>query len=289
MLAQTPQNLLLGVIFAVATSLVMSIAAVLIKYSSATLSIESIVFIQYLVCLLVMLPWLAHKGVGVLKTDHLKLHLLRGLSGWACFYFYYLALSQIPLADAAMLRNAAPLWVPVLLYLWKGESLALKRWLPVFAGLFGVALVIQPNGDNVSIWHLAGIGSALMLAGSMVTTRYLTVSEPNNRILFYYFLISTLASIPLALLHWKPIPNDLWPILLLIGLSIWLVMWLYTQAYRYANATVISPLNYLGVIFTGLMGWLFWDQLPTTWAVAGAVLIIGGGVAAVWMGRKSDH
>ncbi|MGB0467132.1 MAG: DMT family transporter [Pontibacterium sp.] len=281
----SPQNLSLGVFFGVSTSLTMSLAAALIKYCSAQVSIETIVLIQYLVCLLIMLPWLARKGLGALQTKHPGLHLIRGLSGWACFYCYYLALNAVPLVDAALLRNSAPLCVPLILLFWKGIRIKIISWLPILTGLAGIMLVLKPGGEGLSFWHLIGFGSAIALAGSMVCTRVLTKTEPGNRIIFYYFLISTVIALPPALIDWQPVPMEAWLPLILIGLSIWLVMWLYTQAYRYAKASVISPLNYLGVVFTGFWGWVFWEQSPDTFALIGACLVISGGILAVFLGK----
>ena len=62
-------HLMLGAALALATSLVMSLAAAAIKYAAAFVSIEQIVLLQYLVCVAVMLPWLWHKGPTVLKTE----------------------------------------------------------------------------------------------------------------------------------------------------------------------------------------------------------------------------
>lgn len=284
----SPQNLTLGVLFAIGTSLAMSIAAALIKYTSTMVSIETIVFSQYLICTTVMLPWLATKGISALKTDCMKLHVIRGLSGWACFYCYYLALNYVPLVDAALLRNSAPLCVPLLLLLWKGIHIPALRWLPIFIGLAGVLLILQPGSDGLSFWHLIGFGSAISLAGSMVTTRFLTLTEPSNRIIFYYFSISTLTALPLAIWNWQPIPSEALLPLLIIGLSIWLVMWLYTQAYRYAKASVISPLNYLGVVFTGFWGWVFWQQVPDNLAIIGTALVVAGGILAMFLGKETS-
>lgn len=288
-MSSTPQNLSLGIAFAIGTSLTMSIAAALIKYTSAMVSIETIVFSQYLVCVTVMLPWLIRKGPSALKTDYPWLHLVRGISGWACFYCYYLALNYVPLVDAALLRNSAPLCVPLLLLLWKGIRIPALRWLPIFIGLAGVLLILKPGSDGLSFWHLIGFGSAISLAGSMVTTRFLTLTEPSNRIIFYYFAISTVTAAPLALLSWQPVPAEAWLPLLLIGLSIWLVMWLYTQAYRYAKASVISPLNYLGVVFTGFWGWMFWEQVPDHLAIIGTLLVCAGGVLAMFLGKEPEQ
>lgn len=279
--------LLRGAMLALATSMIMSLAAAAIKYTASQVSIEQIVLVQYLVCVSVMLPWLLRKGISTLKTDKPGLHLIRGLCGWLCFYTYYLALDRIPMVEASLLRNAAPLCVPVLVLLWLGYKMPGRQWLPVIVGFIGIALVLRPQGNDLSIWHLMGFASALTLAGSIVSTRVLTATEPTNRILFYYFALSALFSLPLALQHWEPIALIHLPWMLGIGLSVWIIMWLYTQAYRYAKATVIAPISYFGVLFTGLLGWLFWQQVPDMMAVTGAVLIISGGITSVWLGREA--
>lgn len=281
-------RLLIGASLALATTLIMSLAAAATKYTAQFVSIEQIVLTQYLICTLLMLPWLTRKGITALKTEKPLLHFIRGFSGWLCFYTYYLALKEIPLGEASLLRNTAPLLVPVLVLIWLKYKMPLINWLPVLIGFIGIGFVLKPDGDSASSWHLVAFGSALALTVSMVSTRKLTLTEPTNRILFYYFSISALFSLPLALSNWQPIPIICLPFLLGISLSIWGVMWLYTKAYSYAKATVLAPLSYFGVLFAGLLGWLFWAQVPDMMAVIGAVLIIGGGIGSVWFGKESN-
>ena len=281
-------RLLTGAAFALATTLVMSLAAAATKYTAQFVSIEQIVLIQYLVCTLLMLPWLARKGIGTLKTDKPFLHLIRGLSGWLCFYTYYLALKEIPLGEASLLRNSAPLIVPLLVLVWLKYRMPWLNWLPVGIGFIGIGLVLKPDGNAFNPWHLIAFASALTLTISIVSTRVLTLTEPTNRILFYYFSLSALFSLPFALSNWQPIPLISLPFLAGISLSVWGIMWLYTQAYSYAKATIIAPLSYFGVLFAGLLGWLFWQQVPDMMAVLGAVLIIGGGIGSVWLGKERN-
>ena len=207
------------------------------------------------------------------------------MSGWFCFYTYYLAIEKSPLADASLLRSSGPILVPLLLFFWKGFRMPLLRWVPVIIGFFGIVFVLRPQGASLSLWHLVALLSAVTLAGSIVTTRILTLTEPTSRILFYYFSLSAFCSIPLAISNWQPIPLFTVPIMVAIGLSIWLTMWLYTLAYSYAKATAISPIGYSGVLFTALLGWFFWDQIPERSAVIGAVLIISGEFGSVYLGR----
>ena len=274
----------LGGAYALATSIVVSLATAATKYCAASVSIEQIVFIQYLICVVIMVPSIHRRGFATLKTSNVKLHLARGISGWLCFYTYYLAIDRIPLVDASLLRNGAPICVPIILFLWKGYRLPLLRWLPILIGFIGIAMVLRPQGGTLSFWHLIGLCSAVTLAGSIVTTRSLAVSEPTANIIFFYFCFSAVLGLPLALKHWQPIPLYTLPYLIGIGLSIWLTMWLYTKAYSYAGATVISPISYCGVLFTGLLGWMFWDQIPSGSALIGALLIISGGISSVYLG-----
>lgn len=288
MISSPTENISLGAFYSVSTALVMSIAAALIKYASSMVSIEIIVAAQYIICVTFMLPWLMRKGVNGLKTEHLNLHIIRALCGWACFYTYYLAIAHIPLVDASLLRNAAPLCVPFLILIIHKVHISWIRWIPIAIGFMGIGLILKPDGSSLNIWHLVGFGSAITLAGSIISTRMLTRSEPTNRVLFYYFGFSALASIPLAIINWQPVPVQALLPMLMIGLSIWLTMWLYTQAYMYAKASIISPLSYCGVVFTGFWGWFFWDQLPDWLSFAGVILVIGGGIGSVILGAKAE-
>ncbi|MCV6587484.1 MAG: DMT family transporter [Marinobacterium sp.] len=279
-------NIALGALLALASSFLMSTTAALIRYASTLTSIEMIVLVQYCISLAVLLPWVLQEGSKGLKTDRFGLHLVRGLSGWVCFYAYYLALKHIPLVDATLLRNAAPLCVPLWLLFWLKVKLGWLKWLPLLVGFTGIGLILQPAGGALSFWHLVGFISAIALAGSIVTTRVLTGSEPTNRILFYYFLISALATLPLVLINLPPVPVEAWPPMVVIGLSVWLIMRLYTQAYRYAKASTLSPISYSGVVFAGFWGWLFWGQVPDIVTLAGVVLVVAGGIGSVVLGSK---
>jgi len=66
-------------------------------------------------------------------------------------------------------------------------------------------------------------------------------------------------------------------------------MWLYTQAYLNAKASVISPISYSGVVFTGFWGWYFWDQIPDWLSLSGVILVVIGGVGSVLLGARADR
>ena len=278
-------NLLQGAAFALATSVVASTAAATVKWLSAELSPWLIVFSQYGLCTLLCLPWLLRRNVGW-RTQRPLLHLVRGLAGWLGFTCYYLALPLIPLADASVLRAAAPIWIPLVVWLGLREALPRARWLALLLGLAGVMLIMQPGRHGLQPGHMLAVVAGIGLAISMATTRALSRSEPAGRVLFYYFLIAFLAATPMAISHAAAIPLRLLPGLAYVALSIFLTMVLYNRAYSLAPTTVVAPLGYVAVPLAVLLDWLLWGQPPQAGLLSGGLLIIISGVLAVTVGQR---
>lgn len=285
---QRYQNTTKGILFALATTIVASTAGAASKWISHEVPVPIIVLSQYIISMLVLLPWIARHPLAKLKTQHLKTHVIRGLAGWLCFFTYFAALSKTPLVDVSLLRNAAPIFVPIIAWLWVQERVPARRWIPIFIGLIGIILVLQPGGTDINIGHLWGLLSGLTLAASMVGTRVLSKTDSTAVILFYYMLISLLLSIPFSIYYWQPIPLWTLPYLLFNGISVFLAMWLYTKAYSYAKPSVVSPIGYFSVILSGLLGWLVWRHVPSSTAFAGTLLIISAGALTLYIANRKE-
>ncbi|MEZ5572669.1 MAG: DMT family transporter [Halioglobus sp.] len=263
-----------------------STAAAMTKYVSAHVTTEAIVTVQYLVGTLMCLPRILRPGLQSLRTQRLGLHMVRGLVGVASFYLFYAALDNIPMLDAMMLRQSAPLSVPLVLWLWLREKVSASAWLPLMIGFVGIAIILRPTPTGLSWWHAGGFLSALGLALSMVSTRKLATTEPTARILFYYCVISLACIAPFSVHDFSGLAALDWFAMLYIGFAIYLTLELYTRAYGMAPTAAIAPINYFAVVLAGLWGWLFWDQIPDVWSVLGSVLVILGGLLTIYLARK---
>ncbi|MBZ2187635.1 DMT family transporter [Alcanivorax sp. JB21] len=282
----------LGVFYALATTVVASTAAATVKHiSSEGVSPWLIVWVQYGLCTLLLLPWLLRHGPAALATQRPALHTVRSLGGWLGFTCYYLALPYIPLVDATLLRSAAPLWVPLIVFIGLRQQIPLARWVALAGGFAGILMILRPASQGIQLGHLLGMTAGLALAISMATTRALSTSEPANRILFYYFAISFAASTPMALLNLQPVSLLAASGMLYVGLSIFLTMVLYTRAYSHAPTSLIAPLSYAAVPVAGLLDWWYWRELPDSLAFTGMAIVIASGIFAVVFtrDRRSDH
>ncbi|ARN76119.1 DMT family transporter [Oceanicoccus sagamiensis] len=276
---QSPeQNLVKGIALGVLTVFLGSSVSAVGKHLTDQVDIATIVLFQYLICFICTLPWLLRKGVSALKTDYLSHHIIRGVSGCLAFYAFYFALKYIPLVDASMLRNTAPLMVPMVLFIAFSIKIPKSRWLPLMIGFIGVAVMLQPGQSGASWWHLLGLASGLGLSLSMVYTRVLSQKESEGQILFYYFLISLVFVIPFFAFNYQPIPPAALPWLIYIGITMYFTFVLYTKAYKYVKPSILSPTSYFSVVFAGVFEWLIWGHIPSMITILGILLVVSGGL-----------
>ena len=265
-----------------------STAAAATKFASERVSTEVIVTVQYALCMLLCLPITLRPGLANLATGRLGLHLFRGAVGVLGFYLFYASLNYIPMVDAMLLRQSAPLTVPLVVWLWGRERISASAWLPLCIGFAGIAIILRPSADGLSWWHAAGFLSALALAISMVATHRLARTEPASRILFYYFLLSLACVTPFSIgqfsgIHWQD-----WLAMVYVGIAIYFTLRLYTRAYSMAPASAIASINYFAVVLAGFWGWLIWQQVPDAWSLLGSALVISGGLLTIYLSRPSE-
>ncbi|WP_234794271.1 DMT family transporter [Mycolicibacterium flavescens] len=276
-----PDNLLLGAGLTTAAFFCVALVGALAKVSGQYASTGVLLLFQNALCFLFVVPVALRSGWPAVRTGRIGLHVLRAATGTACWYALFFAITQIPLAKATLLTYSAPLWMPLVAWAVTRQRVAAATWIGAGIGFLGVALVLRPEGDGFSIGEVSALAGALFLAVAMMSVRWLGATEPMIRVLFYYFLLSTVMSVPIALVDWRPIPAAAWMWLLALGFAQLAAQVLIVVAYRYASAEKVGPFIYSVIVFTALIDWVVWDHRPTLLACAGMALVVGGGLVAV--------
>lgn len=273
-----PSQFALGIGLGILTVFLGSTVAAAGKHLSTQVHISAIVLAQYLVCFVLVLPWWLRNGRRAVVTQRPLQHAIRGISGCACFYTYYLSMQHMPLVDATLLRNTAPLLVPLVILVWYRSGIPVNRLIPLLIGFSGVTLVLRPTLDGINVWHWVALSSGLGLAISMVSTRELARTEPESRILFYYFSISLLFVLPFFALNYQPIPRSAIPWLAYVGIVMYGTFVIYTKAFSYVPSSILAPTSYFAIVFSGLLDWIIWGAVPDTPTLLGIALVVSGGL-----------
>ena len=107
----------------------------IVKWLSADYSVFQILFMRsifvFIPCAVLVLR---SGGFGVLRAKRPNLLVLRAALGFCAWSVYFIAISQMPLADALALIFSAPLIITALSVPLLGEAVGLRRWSAVGVG-----------------------------------------------------------------------------------------------------------------------------------------------------------
>ena len=193
-----------GAALTLASFLCVALVSALGKVAGEDASTGVVVLVQNLVGLLVIAPVVVRRGPSVVKTRRIGLHMVRAAAGTACWYALFVAVRTIPLTTVNLLTFSAPLWMPVLAWVAFRQRTSRGVWIGAALGFAGIVLVLQPVGHPLDVGELLAFGGALMLAIALIAVRLLGATEPTVRVLFYYFALSSVLVLPLAMLDWRP-------------------------------------------------------------------------------------
>jgi drug/metabolite transporter (DMT)-like permease len=252
-----------------------------VKIASGELPNTLVVFFRNAFGLLALLPWLGGLGARGLRTARPGEHVLRGLAGLGSMYFFFFALARLPLAEAVLLNYSLPLYMPVIERMWLREPMPPRVWPPLLVGFLGIALVLRPGPGVFRPAALAALASALCAAIAQVGVRRLTATEPVERVVFYFAVLSLAISAVPAALTWRTPSGSLWPVLIAMGIVATLGQLLLTRAYSQAPASRVGPFIYSSVVFAGALDWMFRGVVPDVVSWCGAALVIAAGIMAL--------
>ncbi len=278
-------------------TLLFAVMALCVKLASQSYSPTEIVMYRGLVGVAVIVGLARWRRVP-LATRVPAMHLWRGLLGVCALSLWFFAIAGLPLATAMTLNYMSAIWMALFLMggaLWMGgRSVDPRLIATVLVGFGGVALVLQPTfQDRQWPGALAGLASGLLAAMAYLQVTALgRMGEPEVRVVFYFTLASAGAGAVLSLVTgtpWRLTGHSLGGGLALlgVGLTATLGQVAMTAAYARGKMLVNASLNYSGIAFGALLGWVVYDERPGWWATVGIGLIVAAGLTATLLRARS--
>ena len=270
-----------GILLMIAAIATFTLMDALAKHMMQTYPAMQVTWARYTgQTVLVALVFLPRLGT-VLRTRRPGLQALRSLLQFGATAFFFLSLGHIGLAEATAITDTNPVLITLGAALFLGEKLGPRRIAGVAAALVGALIIIRPGFGVFQPAALLPLACAICFAGFALTTRFVGTSEPAATSLLYAALFGTLVTSALMLVDFQPIATaDLWGFVLIGGLGA-LGQFFLIRAFTSAEASVIAPFGYTGILFATCWGILFFGEWPDGWTMVGALVIVGAGLY-VW-------
>lgn len=206
---------------------------------------------------------------------NLPLLLVRASAGTVGLLCNFYAVDHLLLSDASLLNKLSPFFAILFSFLLLKERLNLIQGLSVLAAFVGALFIIKPTLDfQVVFPYLIGLLGGMGAGLAYTAVRRLSQrGERGPFIVFFFSLFSCLVTLPPFLLNYRPMSLLQLGCLILAGLCAAGGQFSITAAYSNAPARDISIFDYTQVLFSALLGFLFFQQVPDGWSVIGYVII----------------
>lgn len=246
----------------------------LIRFATEDHHPFEVAFFRTIFVLIIFLPLVARNGISSLKSNNIKLQTVRAIVGSVAMLCMFYGLSITELAKATALMFTVPIFATILAILFLKEIVGIRRWLAMIVGFTGAVIVLRPDVE-LGFGPLLILCASLMWSSSMLMAKTLTKTDSISSITFWQAAGLIPATFILAIPVWQ------WPNLsqlfmfLMIAIAGTLVHWFLNEALKRAEISALLPLDYLRLIWSVSMGFIFFNELPHAGLWFGAALILG--------------
>ena len=275
----------IGILLAIITTLMFASMDGVSKFLGGRYPVVEIVWFQYLMVTGFAATFaLRTRGRRALVSVVPKLQILRGILLVVETGLFVLAFRYFPLADAHAVGAVGPLVAMVLAVPILRERISRAQWIAALTSFLGVLVIIRPGSGVFGMTALIPLAAVGLFALYQIFTRMVGGRDPVATSLVYtgmVGLVLTTAALPFVWV--TPIATDL-GFLLLGGCFGATAHFCLIKALSMVPATVIQPFNYTLLIWSSLIGFLVFGDVPDLWTIMGAVVVIASGL---YIFRKS--
>ncbi len=280
MIPLTPRNPLTGVALMLAAMAVLPFLDVVAKMlGQQGVPIMQIVWARMAFGAALTLPFAAREaGLAGLVPDRPLLHSLRATLLIAATFFFFAALTFLPIADALAIFFVQPLIVTALSPLVLGETVGPRRWGAVVVGFIGTLIIIRPGLQDINQGVILALAAGTSLAFYMLLTRRMSGQAAAILTTFHTSVMGGLITTAFVLFLWETPSLAQWGLYVLIGIIATAGHFLIVRAYDYAEASLLAPLAYTEMIMAVIAGWWFFGDFPDVWTFVGVSILIASAI-----------
>jgi len=287
-----------GILFIMVGMGIFSIQDALIKFIYEDAALYELYFGRTLTAGILLTSYLTFsKQKIILKTHYPFLTIFRVICFFFGFSLFYVSITFMSLAMANALFFSSPFFISILAMVFLKEHVGVRRWAAIFVGFVGVYIVLNPDFENFTMMDLAPVGCALCYATSMTITKvtsdkdnvytqmiHLYIGAVTISIIFFIFTgkgqfnTFTDPSFQFIFREWFTNPMYAWPFIIMMGITATFSFYFVFSAYSIASPSTVSVFEYSLIIWSIIIGYLLFDDIPNIRTFVGVILIISAGI-----------
>ena len=287
-----PSQVTRGIFLMLSAITVFTVMSAFIKAAGRVPAGEAM-FFRSIMAMPIILVWLVtHGGIAEgIRTQSVRNHAIRGIVGSCAMGLGFAGLKFLPLPEVTAIRFVTPIVMVVLAAMILGEKFRFVRIAAVMLGFIGVVIIVAPRlsiglGSTEALGVGLTLGSACLAALAQVFVKGMASSESTTAIVFWFSMTATVLSLFTIPFGWVVPTGSELALLVGAGLIGGLGQILLTASYRFAEAGVLAPFTYVSMLWSVLIGYIWFNEVPTVGMLVGACFVIAAGVIIVLRERR---
>jgi len=272
-----------GVFYALLATLFFTTMSSMVKVLGQDYSSFQTMLFRNAVAMVILVPFILKVGIReTFASSRYDLHMARGLLGFATMIMWFYAYSNGVLVDIITIGYSGILFTTIFAVIFLHERIGRQRVIAILVGFLGVFFMVKPEGNMADPSALVALAASINMGIVTVFLKKLTRIDRAFTLLCVFTLLSTVLSIPLAAFVWQPMPLDDVMLGIAVGITGLLGQIFIIMAYKHAKAIHVAPMGYVSLIYGGIIGFFFFNELPDEWSLLGALIIIGATAYINW-------
>ena len=287
-----------GILLILLAMMVFSVQDGIMKYIFSFVSLYEVYLIRTVVSFALILFYLKlTKRPIVFKTQYPLLTFCRVILFFFGFSSFYISLTVLPLGFATALFFVTPFLITIFAHFFLKEEIGIRRWSAIVVGFIGVYITLNPDFSNFNYLSLLPILCAFCYSLSMIIIKktsdkdsvytqtftfyfgamffsiifyfvigdgqYNTIDHPASQFIFREWFVNLESSILF---------------MVTTGVTATVAFLLLFTAYRIASPAVVSPFEYSILLWAPLIGWIYFEEIPSLNTVIGILIIVSSGI-----------
>jgi len=297
-----------GILYILLAMMVFSVQDGIMKHIYNFVSLYEVYLVRTVISFVLILTFLIlTKKPIVFKSKYPVLTFFRVILFFFGFSSFYISLTVLPLGTATALFFVTPFLITIFAHFFLKEEIGMRRWSAVVVGFIGVYITLNPDFSNFNYLSLLPILCAFCYSLSMIIIKKTSDKDSVYTQTFTFYIGAIILSIIFYFIigdgqyntsdhtasqfifrEWFVDFNNNILLISITGVTATVAFLLLFTAYSIASPSVISPFEYSILFWSPLVGWLYFDEIPTLSTVIGILIIVSSGVY-IFMREKAQN
>jgi len=202
------------------------------------------------------------------------LHLGRAVIGITAMSLFFISIRYVPLVEMQTISFSSVFFISILSVFFLGEKIGYRRVIAVIVGFIGVVIILNPGSAIFSNYSFLPLIASFFLSIAVIFLKKILLTNNNILSVWIFTAFCTVISLFFYDDTW------IWPqnydliFMVASGFLGFIAQICLTKSFQMADASLLAPLDFSSVIWSFLIGYIFFQEFITPNVLFGGLIII---------------